>query len=191
MNIKGKSLILRAVEESDLVLLHEWANDPDTQNAIGHVHFPSSMDFHKAWFQKLKDDQLNQRFAIEAPEFGLIGLSSIINIDWRNNHAWHGIVLGDKNTRGRGFGIEAMLTTVRYAFDELHLERLDGSIIEYNSLPYSLYMKYGWKEEGRRRNYYFRKGRYWDQIVVGITRHDYAQMIQETNYWGSPAGTKA
>jgi RimJ/RimL family protein N-acetyltransferase len=185
MNIKGRKVILRAIEESDLVSLHKWANDPETQDAIGNVHFPSSMDFHRAWFEKLKDDQLNQRFAVDVPVSGIIGISSIINIDWRNNHAWHGIMLGDADIRGKGYGVDAVMATMRYAFDELHLERLDGSIIEYNTSSYKFYcsQKLGWKEEGRRRNYYFRRGRYWDQIVVGITRQDYAQVIQETGYW--------
>ena len=77
-----------------------------------------------------------------------------------------------------------LLCFERYAFDEMHLERLDGSIIEYNTVSYSLYCnKLGWVEEGRRRNYYFRKGRYWDQIVVGITKEDYYNLIEKTNYW--------
>jgi len=185
MNIKGKTLILRAIEESDLETLHEWANDPETQDVIGNVHFPSSMDYHKMWFQNLKNDQLNHRFAIEAPEIGIIGVSSIMNIDWKNNHAWHGVMLGNVDVRGKGYGIESVMTTMRYAFDELHLERLDGSIIDYNKVSYNFYCgKLGWKEEGRRRKYYFRKGRYWDQIVVGITREDYYQHVKNTQYWG-------
>lgn len=178
--------MLRAIEEEDLELLHKWANDPETQDVIGNVHFPSSMDFHEMWFRKLKRDQLNQRFAIEIPDSKIIGISSIINIDWRNNHAWHGIVLGDKDKRGKGYGVDAVMATMRYAFDELHFERLDGSIIEYNKESYAFYCgnKLGWNEEGRRRNYYFRKGRYWDQIIVGVTRHDYYQLIQGTEYWG-------
>jgi RimJ/RimL family protein N-acetyltransferase len=76
------------------------------------------------------------------------------------------------------------MATMRYAFDEMHLERLDGSIIDYNAASYSFYCgKLGWKEEGRRRNYYFRKGRYWDQIVVGITRQDYGELIRGNRYW--------
>jgi RimJ/RimL family protein N-acetyltransferase len=184
MNIKGKKLVLRAIEESDLELLHKWANDPETQDAIGLVHFPSSMDFHKRWFEMLKDDQQNQRFAIDAPGTGLIGISSLINIDWRNNHAWHGVMLGDADVRGKGYGVDAVMATMRYAFDELHMERLDGSIIEYNTASYSFYCgKLGWKEEGRRRNYYFRRGRYWDQIVVGVTRQDYGELAKATKYW--------
>lgn len=185
MNIKGKIVQLRAIEETDLVLLHKWANDADTQDVMGHVHFPTSMEFHKAWFQNLRTDTLNQRFAIDAPGVGLIGISSIINIDWRNNHAWHGVMLGDVDIRGKGYGVDAVMATMRYAFDELHFERLDGAIIEYNKVSYSFYCgKLGWKEEGIRRNYYYRKGRYWDQIVVGITRIDYKELIQQNNYWG-------
>ncbi|KKN12679.1 hypothetical protein LCGC14_1014060 [marine sediment metagenome] len=183
MNIEGKTIILRAIEEDDLEILHRWANDPKTQDMIGNLHFPSSMDFHKMWFQNLKSDQLNQRFAIEAPDVGIIGISSIIQIDWRNNHAWHGIMLGDANIRGKGYGIDSVMATMRYAFDELHLERLDGSIIEYNTISFSFYSKLGWKEEGRRRNYYFRRGRYWDQIVVGITKQDYYELIKHNKYW--------
>jgi RimJ/RimL family protein N-acetyltransferase len=184
MNIKGRTLTLRAIEESDLARLHKWANDPETQDMIGNLHFPSSMDFHRMWFQNLKTDQLNQRLAIEAPDLGIIGISSILNIDWRNNHAWHGVMLGEANIRGKGYGVDAVMATMRYAFDELHLERLDGSIIEYNTASYVFYCKkLGWKEEGRRRNWYFRRGRYWDQIVVGITKHDYQELLQKNKYW--------
>jgi RimJ/RimL family protein N-acetyltransferase len=184
MNIKGNKVTLRAIEHSDLNMLHQWANDPTTQDIIGNIHFPSSRDYQTKWLNNIQDDELNQRLAIETENDGLIGLSSIMHIDWRNNHAWHGIVLGDKEIRGKGYGVDAVMATMRYAFDEMHLERLDGSIIEYNTVSYSLYCnKLGWKEEGRRRNYYFRKGRYWDQIVVGITKQDYYVLIEKTKYW--------
>jgi RimJ/RimL family protein N-acetyltransferase len=189
MNIRGKILTLRAIEEQDLELLHKWANDPVTQDGIGELHFPSSMDFHNSWFQNLKNDRLNQRFVVEVPDVGIIGISSIMNIDWRNRHAWHGLVLGEGNHRGKGYGIDAIMATMRYAFDELNLERLDGSMLEYNKISLATYCgkKLGWKEEGRRRNYYFRKGRYWDQILVGVTRQDYLELIERTRYWDDAA----
>lgn len=184
MNILGKSVVLRAIEQSDLSQLHIWANDPATQHIIGNIHFPSSFDYQTAWFDKLQSDNLNQRFAVSCSEYELIGISSIINIDWRNRHAWHGIVLGDKDIRGKGLGIDTVMATMRYAFDEMNLERLDGSIIEYNAISYSMYCnKLGWKEEGRRRNYYYRNGRYYDQIIVGITKDDYYKLLTENNYW--------
>lgn len=184
MNILGKKIFLRAIEENDLELLHKWANDYGTQDIMGDIHFPSSMDFHKNWFNKLKDDKLNLRLAIDSEESGLLGLSTIINIDWRNRHAWHGIMLGDKNIRGKGYGIDAVMATMRYAFEELNLERLDGAIIEYNTVSIEFYCnRLGWKKEGLKRRYYFRKGKYWDQIVLGITKEDYYEMLNQKNYW--------
>lgn len=185
MKIIGKKITLRAIEESDLHSLHKWANDPVTQDAIGEIHFPSSIDFHRSWFERLKNDPLNQRFVVDAHEDGVIGISSIVNIDWRNRHAWHGLVLGESTHRGRGYGVDSIMATMRYAFDELNLERLDGAMIEYNTASIKAYCgeKLGWKEEGRRRNYFFRKGRYWDQIIVGITRSDYIELVEKTKYW--------
>ena len=185
MYIEGKFITLRAIEENDLDLLHKWANDPITQDGIGEIHFPSSMDFHDSWFKNLKNDKLNQRFVVDTHDEGIIGISSIMNIDWRNRHAWHGLVLGESNYRGKGYGIDAILATMRYAFEELNLERLDGSMIEYNKLSISTYCgkRLGWKEEGRRRNYFFRKGQYWDQVIVGVTKQDYFELIDKTKYW--------
>jgi len=184
MNIKGKKVTLRAIEESDLELLHKWANDPDIWYLLGGWHFPQSLDSTKHWFQTLKNDHLNHRFAIETEDSGLIGTANLVEIDWKNNHAFHGMMLGDKDIRGKGYGIDTIMAMMKYAFEELHLARLDGSMIEYNEVSLNIYCKkLGWKEEGRLRNWYFRKNRYWDKIVVGITREDYFELITKNKYW--------
>jgi len=186
MNIKGKVVMLRAIEEKDLPLLNKWANDPVLQDLLSSIHFPSSMDFHNTWFQKLKTDSLNQRLAIDVPEKGIIGLSNLMNIDWKNGHAHHGIEIGDTTVRGKGYGIDALMAHMRYVFDELRFERLEGWQVEFNTVSITYYHKCGWKDEGRRRNYLFRRGRYWDQIIIGILREEYKQLIRDTNYWEDP-----
>lgn len=185
MNILGRLLTLRAIEADDLPLLQRWANDPVTQEAIGELHFPSSAHFHQGWFESLRGDKLNHRFIVDVPQVGAIGTSSIVNIDWRNRHAWHGLVIGDGSHRGKGYGVDAVLATMRFAFEELGLERLDGGMIEYNEASIGMYCgpRLGWKQEGRRRNYFYRKGRFWDQIVVGVTRQDYEELMARTKYW--------
>ena len=152
MNIHGKRVVLRGIEEEDLPLLHKWANDPEIRHQLGGRHFPSSMDYELRWFASLQTDHLNQRFAIDVPELGLIGTANLVEIDWKNNHAHHGMMLGDKGIRGMGYGIDTIMAVERYAFEELHLERLDGSMIEYNQASLNVYCgKCGWREEGRSR----------------------------------------
>ena len=187
MNIHGKRVVLRAIEEYDLPQLHKWANDPDIWYLLGGWHFPGSMEYQKKWFASLQSDHLNQRFAIEAPDVGLIGTANLVEIDWKNNHAIHGMMLGDKEIRGKGYGTDTIMAVMRYAFEELHMERLNSGMIEYNQVSLKVYcMKCGWKEEGRRRRWYFRKNRYWDMIIVGVTRDDYFELVEQNKYWDSP-----
>lgn len=184
MNIKGKKVVLRAIEEKDLEALHKWANDPDIWYMLGGWHFPGSMAYMKKWFMSVEDDPLNKKFAIDTPDLGLIGTVNLVDIDWKNNHAFTGLMLGDKEIRGKGYGVDTFMAIERYAFEELHFERLDGSVIEYNNIALNMITKKcGWKVEGTQRNWYYRKNRYWNKLIVGITRQDYHELIEKTKYW--------
>ena len=183
MNILGKKVILRAIEEADLPTLHKWSNDPNIWYMLDGWHFPVNAVSQQTWFQNASKDQNNLRLVIDTPDMGIIGSINLVNIDWKNNHAFTGLILGDKDIRGKGYGVDAFMAIERYAFEELHFERLDGSVIEYNEAAYNFTLKCGWKEEGGQRNWYFRKNRYWDRIVFGITRNDYFELIKQNNYW--------
>ena len=184
MNFKGKKVLLRAIEENDLPLLHKWANDPEIWPLLASWHFPLSLKSQKEWFDQLTPDSKDQRFAIVAPDIGLIGTANLVAINWKDRNAFHGMMLGDVDIRGKGYGKDTIMALMRYAFEELNLQRLDGSMIEYNAASLAVYVnKCGWKEEGRQRKYYFRKNSYWDKIIVGVTREDYFELVKENNYW--------
>lgn len=184
MNIVGKRVALRAIERYDLESLNRWANDPEIQRMLGGWHFPTSERDQEAWFQALSCNSLNQRFAIDTPELGLIGTANLVSIDWKNRNAFHGMLLGDKDIRGKGYGVDTVMAVMRYAFDELGLARLDGDMIEYNAASIKLYTeKCGWIVEGRKTNWFFRAGRHWDKIIVGITKERYSSWVEESSYW--------
>lgn len=164
--------------------MHKWANDPEIWSMLGGWHFPSNAHFMDKWFESLGSNPNKQNFAIDTEEHGLIGSVNLVDIDWKNNNAFTGLQLGDKDIRGKGYGVDTFMAIQRYAFEELHLNRLDGTVIEYNAPGLGFITKHcGWKEEGRQRGWYFRKNQYWDRIVVGITREDYFELIEKNNYW--------
>lgn len=184
MNIKGKIITLRAVERSDLGSLHKWANDPTICQMLGGWHLPGSMDYQEQWFMGLKSDKTNQRFAIDTPDSGLIGTANLVDINWKDRNAFHGMLIGDKDIRGKGYGVDVIMAIMRYAFEEMGLQRLDGSIIEYNKPSYRVYVeKCGWREEGRQKQSYFRQNQWWDKIIVGITRDEYFDHLKAHPYW--------
>ncbi len=176
MNIIGQKIILRAIEQQDLPLLKIWGNDPEIQRNLGSWHFPVSIDALKKWLENFSFNDINQRFIIDTQEHGPIGTANLVSINWKDRNAFHGMLIGDKKFRGCGYGTDTVLTIMRYAFEELGLERLDTTIIEYNTASLKLYTKCGWAEEGRKENAFFRQNRYWNNVILGITRHNWVQL---------------
>ena len=184
MNVKGKNVLLRAIERDDLPLLQKWANDPEICSMIGGWHFPTNMNDQNKWFDSLNVQSLNQRFAIEVPESGLLGTANLVDINWKDRNAFHGILIGDQNARNKGYAADTIFAIMKYAFDELGLNRLDTTIIAYNVNSINLYTKKcGWTQEGVQKDWYFRNGSYCDRLWFGITRKGYLALTQLNGYW--------
>ncbi len=181
MNIIGKKVVLKAIEKEDLPQLQIWANDPEIQYMLGGWHFPTNAQDQEKWFGSISCNSIHQRFAIHTEELGLIGTANLVEIDWKNKNAFHGMMLGSKEMRGKGYGLDTVMAVMKYAFEELGLQRIDTTIIEYNVASLNLYAKCGWKKEGVQRKWYFRKNQFWDRIIVGVTNEDYAELIQKNN----------
>lgn len=180
MNIQGEKVTLRAINRNDLPLLHKWSNDPEINYMLGGWHFPSGEVDQEKWFNGLSLTSNNQRFAVETDDFGLIGMANLVEINWKDRNAFTGMLLGEKTTRGKGFGVDTVRTINKYAFEELGLMRLNTTIISYNEPSLVVYtQKCGWKVEGRKKNQYFRKNQWWDEYIVGITKDDYHNFINK------------
>lgn len=179
MNIKGNKVTLRAIEREDLELLQKWSNDPEINYMLGGWHFPSSKRDQDKWFEGLSLMSNNQRFAIDTEDMGLIGMANLVEINWKDKRAFTGMLLGDKETRGKGYGLDTIMAINKFAFEELGLQRLDSTIISYNEPSIGAYTKKGgWVIEGVKKNAYFRKNKWWDEIIIGITREDYFKWIE-------------
>lgn len=141
MDIRGKKVVLRAIEKEDLSLLHKWSNDPEINYMLGGWHFPSSMQDQEKWYASLSLGNNNQRFAIDTPDLGLIGMANLVDINWKDRNAFHGMLLGDKDMRGKGYGVDTIMAINKYVFEELGFMRMNGSMISYNEASIGVYSK--------------------------------------------------
>lgn len=183
MNIKGKFVTLRAIEEEDLELMREMLNDPEIENLVIGWSFPVSKYQQKQWYENNINNSNNLRFIIETENDGAIGLATLTDIDWKNRRAYHGIKLANRTSRSKGVGTDVVMAIMRYAFNELQLNRLDGNWFENNIASANLYTKCGWKVEGKLRNCIYKNGEYRDLIVVGVLKEDYEEVLKRSNYW--------
>jgi RimJ/RimL family protein N-acetyltransferase len=183
MNIRGKRILLRAIETHDLPLLHQWANNPDLASGLGDIHFPSSAWQQERWFERIQASETTIRLAIQICANQLIGYTGFWNIHWRDRRAEHAVLIGDSNCRGQGYGREAILTCARYAFEEMELHRLDAYILESNIASLKSYQACGFQIEGTLREHALRGGRRINRLILGLLAEDYAAWVKQTAYW--------
>jgi len=185
MNIRGKRIILRAIELEDLPLLHVWSNDPDTCKGLGDIHFPSSRWQQEHWFERIQVDERTIRLAIQHIDGPLIGYSGFWNIHWRDRCAEHALIIGDPSYRGHGYGCEVILTSVRYAFEEMGLYRLDATTLETNVASLKAYQACGFQIEGVLRGHTLRGGERVNRVMLGLLATEYFAWVKQTSYWDS------
>lgn len=185
MNIQGKIVTLRAIELSDLPLLAKWANSPEIWHWLCGWHFPYSTLSTENYIKNINNNnQKYQNFAIDTKEFGLIGTTNLVDIDWKNRNAISGIMIGEQNAQGKGYALDAIMAIMRYAFKELGLNRLDADMIAYNERSIDFYMrKCGWQLEGRKKDWFYRNGQYYDKVICGITHQQYDEFLKNNPYW--------
>lgn len=179
MNIVGESIVLRAIECTDLPLLLGWANDPEVQYNLGRWHFPLSLADLEGWFEGFRYDGPDQRFMIDTVDHGAIGMTNLVDINWKDRNAFTGLLIGVPTLRRKGYGKDAVRTMMCYAFEELGFERLDTTIIAHNEASLRLYLeKCGWVEEGRKERAFFRRNQFHDNVILGVTRDRYLKLAE-------------
>ncbi len=98
----------------------------------------------------------------------LIGQAGLFNIKWTNRTVMLGIVIGEPDYWGKGYGGDAMNLLVSYAFRELNLYRVGLEVISYNTRAVRCYEKAGFVQEGTRRSMILRDGQRYDSLLYSI-----------------------
>ena len=139
---------------------------------------PMSAAIIKKQYEKLEkqveEDKNLYHFMIRAREDDrLIGTAAIQWIEWTNGNAWLHLGIGSAQDQRKGYGSQALGMLIRFAFAELNLFRLSARIPEYNQAAISLFSKFSFVEEIRRRQALDRDGRRWDMLVFGLLHSEW------------------
>lgn len=179
MIIDCGSVILRAIELDDMKFLQEMINDPGIEKMTSGSAFPVSYDRQVKWFESY-NQQSELRCMIQIKNGATIGLITLTNIDWKNKTA----ELAQKTKakledRVPNDVMDAMMGFLNYAFNELNLNCIHGTVLEYNLLSRKLAAKCGLKEEGVLRQRVFKGGKYHNLIANSVLREDFIPLYNE------------
>jgi RimJ/RimL family protein N-acetyltransferase len=153
INITGNLTALGPFDESMVEALHRWYNDFAVVVLNGSVPHPQTSDVSRAEVARFStDDQTRYAFAIyERTTMRLIGFVDLRNINHRQRTAELGIMIGEQDCWGKGFGTETLYLVLDYAFSVLGLHNIMLSMAGYNERALRTYRRVGFREIGRRR----------------------------------------
>lgn len=177
---EGARIRLTTVHDDDLPQLAEWLSDFGLQRLVNPgMSFPHTADDllnPDGWFQADLKNEKSQLFAVRTlADDTFVGISAISNMDMFAHHAEVGINLANPDYRGKGYGGEVMLLTMRYGFDQFNLNRIYLKVMSFNTRAIRLYEKLGFVHEAQEREMFFHDGKYFDQIIMGILRTEWEE----------------
>lgn len=170
--LKGRKTLLRPLDkERDLEACQRWINDPDVNQYL-KIFRPITPTGEAKWF-----DQLEERedivLAIETLDTKFIGTMGLHKINWKDRVATTGSLIGEKDYWGKGYGTDAKMALLNYAFNTLNLRKICSSVLEFNERSLNYNLRCGYQIEGRRRRQVFKNGRYWDEILLGLFKEEW------------------
>ena len=173
MLIKGKKVLLRAIEFGDAEVLQQMINDEEIEKMIMGYSFPIAQHQQIRWIENLVNEKNVFRAIIDVNGVA-IGTVILSDIDMKNGTAEVHVKLAQSSERGKGYGTDAVLTVLSYAFNELRLNCVCCRVKEDNIASRKMFEKCGFVQEGRLRSRVYKDGKYYDFFEYSILRceHD-------------------
>lgn len=169
MVVKSEKVTLRPFCSSDGELLLQWRFDKEIRFLMMMHPYPISESLNIKWLDGIMNDTSNKKiyFAIEENiSQKLIGYFTLQNIDLINRNAMLGIIIGDKNYRGKGLGKDIMKAGMEYGFNSLGLNKISLLVVQSNEQAIRLYESVGFQKEGTLIRHYFFDGIWHNALIM-------------------------
>ncbi len=179
MLFESTRIFLRKMTSEDIETYHKWRNDMEVMQSTS----PNLDIYHIEETEKFVNEiilgsQFSKSYIIVEKESNKpIGVTSLINIDFKNRNAECIIDIGDKASWGKGYGTESMKLLLDYSFLEMNLHRVSLRVFSFNNRAIKLYEKVGFQQEGISRESIFREGKWHDIIHMSILQEEYVENL--------------
>ena len=172
MFIKGKKVILRAIELSDADILQQMINDEEIEKMMWGYSFPVARHQQVKWIEGLSNENSVFRAIIDINGVA-IGTIILSDIDFRNGTAEIHIKLANSSERGKGYGTDAVSALLTYSFNELRLNCIYCRVKEDNFASQKMFEKCGFIKEGCLRSRVYRDGKHYNFYEYSILKSEY------------------
>ena len=163
---------LTEINRTDLPQLQKWINDADIAR-MSSVYRPISDIAQEQWFTSIATDASSYIFGIRLMDDSLIGICQLTTVNTTARSAELRIRIGEKEHWGKGYGYQATMKLLDFAFNTLNLHRVWLTVFSFNKQAIRLYQKAGFTEEGVMRQAFYGNGEYHDILLMSMLKNEY------------------
>ncbi len=174
---QGPRIRLRPMHRDDVTL---WLKE-EQEDAEATFFLNAGMPLPKSWHDAedfanryadfgSRDERL--MFSIETLDSDLVGGMNLHSMDLKNGTFQTGSRIY-RAFRGRGYGLEAKLLVLRYAFHELRYQKYEVRCAADNDAMVRHMARLGAVLEGRIRRHVFTRGAFVDELAYGLLREEF------------------
>ena len=183
LSIEGELVALGPLRRELLPLYQRWINDLGTTRTLDLPPQPMTLEKEQDWYDQNSRAENSVPFTIyERDTLRPIGNTGLDGVDHRNRTATFGIVIGEPDCRGKGYGTETARLMLDFAFTALGLYNVMLMVFEFNPAGIKAYEKAGFKEIGRRRKSRMMGGKLWDDIYMDCLSSEFQSPVLRRVY---------
>ena len=175
INVQGEKVALGPLRRDLIPLYHKWDTDFAVNRTTSRAGPFTLEQEEEAYERYSKDDSIALFTVYERAIWRPIGKAYLSNISSRN--AEFGIVIGERDCQGLGYGTEATCLVLDYAFTVLGLHNVMLTVFEYNRAGLRAYEKAGFREIGRRREAKWMNGKLWDIVYMDCLSSEFSSPV--------------
>ncbi|MDC0204256.1 GNAT family N-acetyltransferase [Flavobacteriales bacterium] len=150
--LKEKEILLRTLESTDLDFLLNLENDRTLWKVSGTTKPFSEKEISNYISNAKQDIAISEQFRFVIDMHGIaVGCIDLYEYNWVKQRAGVGIVILKKYRR-RGFAKQALVSLIKYAWNELRLKQLYAGILSDNTSSLFLFKSAGFQQV-RKNNY--------------------------------------
>lgn len=185
------------------MMSYNWENDlialrplmPEDWEALAATHYESEsrffITFAAPWptddaairrlFKRRSKDTDSKYFTILDRAGAVVGLLSCSDIDMQGGYFGPMAIEIVPEQRRKGYAKAALLMFAAYMFGEQRMHKWNSTYVEGNEASAALHESLGFTIEGVGRDEFFHQGRYWNQVLCGMTEDEFFARWPQVN----------
>jgi diamine N-acetyltransferase len=168
----GERVRLRALEPQDVDLLYAWENDTSIWVA-SHTQAPYSRFVLEQYIASSHLDlhtNKQLRLMITTKEGKDVGAIDLFDFDPQHQRAGLGILIADREDRGKGYASEALTLLIQYCFHQLHLHQIYVNVTVDNEESVLLFQKHKFLITGIKKEWIRVGDTFVDELLMQLVR---------------------